>query len=83
LTQFSIWSVIILKHGRETIKSYDDVRACQQPQITVEIETPIDVNATDKRWSRRSGYKGHKKEDIKINAYGETVKVKADNPQMK
>lgn len=40
---------LIEKHGKETIKLYYGVQACQQPQITAEIETRVDVNTAYKK----------------------------------
>ena len=41
------------------------------------------MNTTDKEVKVVMEILGVKKEDIKINAYGETVEVTADNPQRK
>ena len=52
-------------------------------QITAEREPLVDVNTTDKEVKVVLEIPGVKKEDIKINAYGEAVEVTANNAQRK
>jgi HSP20 family protein len=52
-------------------------------QKITEREPLVDVNTTDKEVKVVMEILGVKKEDIKINAYGETVEVTANNPQRK
>jgi HSP20 family protein len=52
-------------------------------QITAEREPLVDVNTTDKEVRVVMEIPGVKKEDIKINAYGEAVEVTANNAQRK
>jgi HSP20 family protein len=55
----------------------------EDSQKITEREPLVDVNTTDKEVKVVMEILGVKKEDIKINAYGETVEVTADNPQRK
>ena len=52
-------------------------------QITAEREPLVDVNTTDKEVRVVLELPGVKKEDIKINTYGEAVEVTANNAQRK
>lgn len=55
----------------------------EDSQKITEREPLVDVNTTVKEVKVVMEILGVKKEDIKINAYGETVEVTADNPQRK
>lgn len=71
-----------LDAGAEKI-GFAENRPGEGSQKITEREPLVDVNTTDKEVKVVMEILGVKKEDIKINAYGETVEVTANNPQRK
>ena len=71
-----------LDEGTEKIGFAENGFGEDSPEIA-ERKPLVDVNTTDKEVKVVMEILGVKKEDIKIDAYDETVEVTADNPQRK
>ena len=80
--------------GRPNIREFGNVKSSfagtrglyyqqQQPSISAEREPLVDVSSTDKEVKVIVEMPGIKKENIKINAYEDSVEITSNHPQRK
>jgi HSP20 family protein len=84
------YSMTIGPDGKPNIREFGNVKApysgrgfYQQPSISSEREPLVDISSTDKEVKVVVEMPGIKKENIKINAYENTVEITSDDPQRK
>jgi HSP20 family protein len=85
------YSMIIGPDGKPDIREFGNVKSpftgkagfFQQPSISSEREPLVDISSTDKEVKIVVEMPGTKKENIKINAYENSVEIISDNPQRK
>ena len=86
------YSMTIGPDGKPNIREFGNVKSpysgrgggfYQQPSISSEREPLVDVSSTDKEVKIVAEMPGVKKENIKINAYENTVEITSDDPQRK
>ena len=85
------YSMTIGPDGKPDIREFGNVKSpftgragfFQQPSISSEREPLVDISSTDKEVKIVVEMPGIKKENIKINAYENSVEIISDNPQRK
>ncbi len=85
------YSMTIGPDGKPNIREFGNIKSpysgrggfYQQPSISSEREPLVDISSTDKEVKVVVEMPGIKKENIKINAYENTVEITSDNPQKK
>ena len=86
------YSMTIGPDGKPNIREFGNVKSpysgrgggfYQQPSISSEREPLVDISSTDKEVKVVVEMPGIKKENIKINAYENTVEITSDDPQRK
>jgi HSP20 family protein len=85
------YSMTIGPDGKPNIREFGNVKSTfagsgeffQQPSISSEREPLVDISSTDKEVKIVAEMPGIKKEDIKINAYENSVEIISDDPQRK
>jgi HSP20 family protein len=85
------YSMTIGSDGKPNIREFGNVKShfagnggfFQQPSISSEREPLVDVSSTDKEVKIVVEMPGIKKENIKINAYENSVEISSDDPQRK
>ncbi|HEU5461506.1 MAG TPA: archaeal heat shock protein Hsp20 [Nitrososphaeraceae archaeon] len=85
------YSMTIGPDGKPNIREFGNVKSpfagsggfSQQPSISSEREPLVDISTTDKEVKIVAEMPGIKKENIKINAYENSVEIISDNPQRK
>ena len=87
------YSMTIGPDGKPNIREFGNVKSPfagtrrldyqQQPLISAEREPLVDVSSTDKEVKVIVEMPGIKKENIKINAYEDTVEITSNHPQRK
>ena len=87
------YSMTIGPDGKPKIREFGNVKSSpfarqgkffeQQPSISSEREPLVDVSSTDKEVKVVAEMPGVKKENIKINAYDNSVEITSDNPKIK
>ncbi|HLN33985.1 MAG TPA: archaeal heat shock protein Hsp20 [Nitrososphaeraceae archaeon] len=85
------YSMTIGPDGKPDIREFGNVKSpftgragfFKQPSISSEREPLVDISATDKEVKIVVEMPGIKKENIKINAYENSVEIISDNPQRK
>jgi HSP20 family protein len=84
------YSMTIGPDGKPNIREFGNVKSpfagrglFEQPSISSERETLIDISSTDKEVKIVAEMPGIKKENIKINAYENSVEIISDDPQRK
>jgi HSP20 family protein len=85
------YSMTIGPDGKPNIREFGNVKSTfagsgeffQQPSISSEREPLVDISSTDKEVKIVAEMPGIKKENIKINAYENSVEIISDDPQRK
>ena len=84
------YSMTIGPDGKPNIREFGNVKSpfagrglFEQPSISSEREPLIDISSTDKEVKIVAEMPGIKKENIKINAYENSVEIISDDPQRK
>jgi len=85
------YSMTIGPDGKPDIREFGNVKSpftgrtgfFQQPSISSEREPLVDISSTDKEVKIVVEMPGIKKENIKINAYENSVEIISDDPQRK
>jgi HSP20 family protein len=83
------YSMTIGPDGKPKIREFGNVKSFagrgffEQPSLSAEREPLVDVSSTDKEVKVVAELPGVKKENIKINAYENTVEIISDDPQRK
>ena len=83
------YSMTIGPDGKPKIREFGNVKSFagrgffEQPSLSAEREPLVDVSSTDKEVKVVAEMPGVKKENIKINAYENTVEIISDDPQRK
>jgi HSP20 family protein len=85
------YSMTIGPDGKPNIREFGNVKSTlagsgeffQQPSISSEREPLVDISSTDKEVKIVVEMPGIKKENIKINAYENSVEIISDDPQRK
>ena len=87
------YSMTIGPDGKPNIREFGNVKSpysgrggggfYQQPSISSEREPLVDISSTDKEVKVVVEMPGIKKENIKINAYENTVEITSNDPQRK
>jgi HSP20 family protein len=85
------YSMTIGPDGKPDIREFGNVKSpftgrtefFKQPSISSEREPLVDISSTDKEVKIVVEMPGTKKENIKINAYENSVEIISDNPQRK
>jgi HSP20 family protein len=85
------YSMTIGPDGKPNIREFGNVKSLysgrggfyQQPSISSEREPLVDISSTDKEVKVVVEMPGINKENIKINAYENTVEITSDDPQRK
>jgi HSP20 family protein len=86
------YSMTIGPDGKPNIREFGNVKSSfigsrgffeQQPSISSEREPLIDISSTDKEVKIVAEMPGIKKENIKINAYENSLEIISDDPQRK
>ena len=85
------YSMTIGPDGKPNIREFGNVKSPfagrefyhQQPSISAEREPLVDISSTDKEVKVIVEMPGIKKENIKINAYEDSVEITSNHPQRK
>ena len=86
------YSMTIGPDGKPNVREFGNVKSPfadsrgffeQQPSISSEREPLVDISTTDKEVKIVAEMPGIKKENIKINAYENSVEIISDDPQRK
>ena len=83
------YSMTIGPDGKPKIREFGNVKSFagrgffEQPSLSSEREPLIDVSSTDKEVKVIAEMPGVKKENIKINAYDNSVEITSNDPQRK
>jgi HSP20 family protein len=83
------YSMTIGPDGKPKIREFGNVKSFagrgffERPSLSAEREPLVDVSSTDKEIKVVAELPGVKKENIKINAYENTVEIISDDPQRK
>ena len=84
------YSMTIGPDGKPNIREFGNVKSpfagrglFEQPSISSEREPLVDISSTDREVKVIVEMPGIKKENIKINAYENTVEITSDDPQRK
>ena len=87
------YSMTIGPDGKPNVREFGNIKSPfagsrgffeqQQPSISSEREPLIDISSTDKEVKIVAEMPGIKKENIKINAYENSVEIISDDPQRK
>jgi HSP20 family protein len=88
------YSMTIGPDGKPNVREFGNVKSAftgsggffqqqQQPSISSEREPLVDISTTDKEIKIVAEMPGIKKENIKINAYENSIEIISDNPQRK
>ena len=84
------YSMTVGPDGKPNIREFGNVKSpfagrglFEQPSISSEREPLVDISATDKEVKIVVEMPGIKKENIKINAYENSVEIISDDPQRK
>ena len=83
------YSMTIGPDGKPHIREFGNVKSFpgkgffEQPSLSAEREPLVDVSSTEKEVKVVAEMPGVKKENIKINAYENTVEIISDDPQRK
>jgi HSP20 family protein len=85
------YSMTIGPDGKPKIREFGNVKSpftgriglFEQPSISSEREPLVDISSTDKEIKIVAEMPGIKKENIKINAYENSVEIISDDPQRK